>query len=167
MITLTEYTTYAEVRAVLGVSAYELPDDVLALPNYTRALFTKLYATTGTFGSVTGSLVDIFDALSVNASPTAEEEHMLSLIQQFATHVVAEACLSGLSLLVMKTESDGEAIQTRFSSEATFGDVAKNVRQQITGLLSQIDSALGAETYVLPLLAAIQPVTDVVTNESA
>lgn len=167
MITLTEYTSYAEVRAVLGVSSYELSDSLLALPNYSRALQTKLYATTGTFGSVTGSLIDIFDALSSEASPTADEENMLALIQQFSTYVVAEACLSGLSLAALKSESDGEAIQTRFSSEATFKDVAKSVRQQLTSLLAQIDSALGNTADVLPILSRVAPAIDVVTNESA
>lgn len=167
MITLTDYTTYAEVRAILGVSIHELPDSILALPNCSRALHTRLYSTTGTFGSITGTLIDIFDDLSAKASLTGAEDNMLALIQQYAAYVVAEACLSGLSLLVMKTESDGEALQTRFSAEATFKDVPKNVRQQMTSLLSQIDSVMGSEINVMPMLAALSPALDVVTNESA
>lgn len=170
MISLTDYTTYAEVRAVLGVSVYELTDATLGLPIYTRGLQSRLYSATGTFGSVSGSLIDVFEALTADGETlTSDEENMLGLIKQFATFSVAEACLSGLSLLALKTETDGEAAQSRFSSEATYKDVGIAIRQNLASLLAQIDQLLGGQqtTAPKPLLSAIQPGTDVVTNESA
>lgn len=160
MITLTDYTTYAEVRAVLGVSSYELSDTTLGLATYTRSLYARLRAVTGTFGVTTGSLIDIFEVLVDVVNPTAAQEDMLALIKQFATFIVAESCLTGLSLLAMKSESDGKTTQTRFSAEATFKDVAMNVRQQLNSLIAQLDRALGGADTALPLLSVVVPATD-------
>lgn len=169
MIALTEYTSYAEVRAVLGVSVYELPDDTLALDMFSRGLQSRLRAVTGTFGATTGSLITIFDVLFAEASPTDDEEDMMFLIQQYALYVVAEACLTGLSLFALKTESDGKTTQSRFSAEATFKDVAMAVRQQLNSLSAQLDESLTgtAATSALPLLSRAEPDIDRVTGESA
>ena len=71
-------------------------------------------------------------------------------------------------MFALKTETDGEAAQSRFSSEATFKDVVQGIRQQLASLSAQLDQALGGETsYVLPTLERVVPSTDVVTNESA
>ena len=169
MIAVTDYTSYAEIRAALGVSSYELPDATLALPMYAQYLQLRLRETTGTFSETTGSLIDIFEALDAEGFPTDAEEDFFLLIKQFATYTVAEACLSGLSLLAMKTESDGKTTQTRFSAEATFKDVAMNVRQTLNSLAAQIEQALtgAASTASLPMLNRVPPAIDVVTNESA
>ena len=167
MIDLTEYTSYAEVRAVLGVSIYELPDATLALDMFTQRLQTRLRSTTGTFGATTGSLITIFDALSALSSPTADEEDMLFLIRQYALYLVAENCLTGLSLFALKSESDGKTTQTRFSPEATFKDVAAAVRQQLNSLAAQLDETLTGAGFSLPLLSRAEPAVDRVTNESA
>lgn len=167
MIALTEYTSYAEVRAVLGVSIYELPDATLGLEMFSRALQTRLRSTTGTFGTTTGSLITIFDTISALPSPTDDEEDFLFLIKQYATYIVAEACLTGLSLFALKTESDGKTTQTRFSAEATFRDVAMQVRQQLNSLAAQLDEELTGVVITLPLLSRVEPNIDRVTGESA
>ena len=165
MIYITDYINYAEVRAVLGVSVYELSDDTLALPMYSQILQTRLATTTGTFGSTTGSLITIYDTLNALPSPTDDQENFLFLIRQFAIYVVAESCLPGLSLLALKSESDGKTTQTRFSAEATFKDVALNVRQQLASLSGRIDQTLSSgSSATLPILSRGEPEVDRVTN---
>lgn len=168
MISLLDYTSYEEVRAALGVSEYELSDDTLSLNLYTQTLQIRLRTMTGTFGATTGSLVAIFDVLSLLPSPTAAQEDMLFLIKQYATYVVAEVCLTGLSLMALKSESDGKTVQTRFSAEATFKDVAANIRQQLNSLSGMLTESLGgdASTSSLPFFSKVEPDIDRVTNES-
>lgn len=152
---------------MLGVSIYELPDATLALEMFNRALQTRLRSMTGTFGATAGSLITIFDALSAIENPTDDEEDFLFLIKQYATYIVAEACLTGLSLFALKTESDGKTTQTRFSAEATFKDVAMQVRQQLNSLAAQLDEELTGAVITLPLLSRTDPDIDRVTGESA
>lgn len=166
MLSITRYITYDEVRAALGLSIYELTDDTLDLPMYARTLQLRLRATTGTVSSITGSLIAIYDGLKLKSPLTADEEDFLLLVRQYAVYVVAEACLPGLSLLALKSESDGKTTQTRFSAESTFKEVAMNVRQTLNSLAAQIEQAMGGMTTVLPLVNRTTPV-DVVTNESA
>ena len=170
MLSLYQYVTYEEIRGVLGVSEYELTNDTLDLPMYARTLQLRLTATTGTFDGTTGSLLDIYTALLAVTPPLSiSQENMKALIQQYAVYVVAEACLSGLSLLALKSETDGKTSQSRFSAEATFRDVAMNIRQMLNSLAGQIEQALTgtSATAALPLLNRVAPATDVVTNESA
>ena len=165
MISVTDYMEYAEVRAVLGVSIYELPDDTLALNMYAQTLQTRLAMTTGTFSGTTGSLMAIYDTINALASPTSDQENFMFLVRLFAIYVVAEACLPGLSLLALKSESDGKTTQTRFSAEATFKDVAMNVRQQLNSLSGRIDQTLNSgASVVLPTVSRTPPSFDRVTN---
>lgn len=169
MITLTRYLTFDEVRAALGLSIYELTDDTLGLAMYARTLQLRLRAVTGSFGGATGSLITFYEALRIKTPLTEAEEDFYALIRQYAVYVVAEACLPGLSLLAMKTESDGKTTQTRFSADATFKDVAMNVRQTLNSLSAQIEQVLTGEsmTTALPILNRVSPAIDVVTNESS
>lgn len=166
MISLTEYTSADEVRAVIGVDAIELPDATVYLPVFSQVLHIRLAGFSGTVGTTTGSATSIFDALSVQETLTDGEEIFILTVKQLATYIVAEACCSGLSMFALKSDSDGKATQSRFSSEATFKDVVKNIQQRLASLAGALDSTLGNATeYAVGGLSAIQPITDVVTNE--
>ena len=147
MLTLTDYIDYGEVRAALGVSSYELSDDTLALPMYTRALQAKLDAIIGTVGDRTGTLRFIFEGVSLDSSPTTAEEAFSDQISLFAVYVVAEACLSGLSLLALKSESDGKAVRAKLSE-----------------ILDVLIPMTGGVPATQPLLSAVKPLTDPVTG---
>lgn len=164
MLTLTDYIDYGEVRAALGVSSYELSDDTLALPMYTRALQAKLDAIIGTVGDRTGTLRFIFEGVSLDSSPTTAEEAFSDQISLFAVYVVAEACLSGLSLLALKSESDGKAVQTRFSDASTFMEVGKAIRAKLSEILDVLIPMTGGVPATQPLLSAVKPLTDPVTG---
>lgn len=165
MILLTDYTSYAEVRAILGVSIYELADETLALPLFTQVLQTRLRSTVGTFAGTTGSLTAMFDELSAVVSPTEAQEDFLVLIKQYASYVVAETCLTGLSLFAPKQVADGKSSETRFSSEATFKDVAVSIRQELARLSGKIAEQLGTVDPVIKMMERVRPYQDVVTGE--
>lgn len=164
MIILTEYLTYAEVRAVLGLSIYELPDETLELALYTRALRKKLQGITGTVGAITGTLVTIFDGLSNLLEPTAEEEDMLDLIKQISVYTVAEACLESLPLIALKSETDGKSTQVRALDANTFKALQDQIRIKLQGLVTEATVAVGGTTGSYPWVTRVAPLTDVVTG---
>ena len=161
MITVTDYTSYAEIRAVIGVDALELPDATLGLQTYATALYRTLLSITNSSGDTLVALFDAIDPFDMDIS----EEILYYTIKEYATYVVADACCSGLSMFALKSDSDGKATQSRFASEATFKDVVKNVQQRLASLTGALDQMLGGTTaYAIPGLTRVSPATDVVTG---
>ena len=161
MITVTDYTSYAEIRAVIGVDALELPDATLGLQTFATALYRTLLSITNSSGNTLVALFDAIDPFDMDIS----EEILYYTIKEYATYVVADACCSGLSMFALKSDSDGKAAQSRFSSEATFKDVVKNVQQRLASLTGALDQMLGGTTaYAIPGLTRVSPATDVVTD---
>lgn len=161
MILVTDYTSYAEIRAVIGVDALELPDATLGLQTFATALYRTLLSITNSSGDTLVALFDAIDPFDMDIS----EEILYYTIKEYATYVVADACCSGLSMFALKSDSDGKATQSRFSSEATFKDVAKNVQQRLASLTGALDQMLGGTTtYSIPGLTRVSPATDVVTG---
>ena len=161
MITVTDYTSYAEIRAVIGVDALELPDATLGLQTFATALYRTLLSITNSSGETLVALFDAINPLDMDVS----EEILYYTIKEYATYVVADACCSGLSMFALKSDSDGKAAQSRFSSEATFKDVVKNVQQRLASLTGALDQMLGGTTaYAIPGLTRVSPATDVVTD---
>ena len=161
MILVTDYTSYAEIRAVIGVDALELPDATLGLQTFATALYRTLLSITNSSGDTLVALFDAIDPFDMDIS----EEILYYTIKEYATYVVADACCSGLSMFALKSDSDGKATQSRFSSEATFKDVVKNVQQRLASLTGALDQMLGGTTaYAIPGLTRVSPATDVVTD---
>ena len=161
MILVTDYTSYAEIRAVIGVDALELPDATLGLQTFATALYRTLLSITNSSGETLVALFDAIDPFDMDMS----EEILYYTIKEYATYVVADACCSGLSMFALKSDSDGKATQSRFSSEATFKDVAKNIQQRLASLTGALDQMLGGTTtYSIPGLIRVSPATDVVTD---
>lgn len=162
MIDITDYTSYDEIRAVLGLDAIELTDESLALDLYASVLQRTLRGTTDSSGK---SLYTYYDELYSSAS-TDDEETLLGLLREFSTYTVAVACLPGLSFLIKKSESDGKANITRFSSEATFKDVANNVSQKLNEIRTEILTMVGASTSynAITPLKRVAPDSDPVTG---
>lgn len=163
MITITDYTSYNEVRATLGVSEFEITDATLAMPLYASALQRELR---GTIDSTGKSLYTYFDDLSAEETLTDAEDTLFGLIKEFSTYIVAESCLTGISLQAMKTESDGKAVQTRFSAESTFLSVSNNIRNKLSVIRNDILTAIGMTTTYVPVnyLNRVAPAVDVVTE---
>ena len=161
MILVTDYTSYAEIRAVIGVDALELPDATLGLQTFATALYRTLLSITNSSGNTLVALFDAIDPFDMDMS----EEILYYTIKEYATYVVADACCSGLSMFALKSDSDGKATQSRFASEATFKDVVKNIQQRLASLTGALDQMLGGTTaYAIPGLTRVSPATDVVTG---
>ena len=169
MITLSAYATAEEVRQALGITDLEFPDASLTTASYTRALQRALSSITGSFvGSTTttGTLIDIFEALSDIVSPTADEELMLFLIKDFAVLTLAVEILPTLSMIATRRLSDGKASVERFTTgEVDSQSVSERVRAKYNSIISNIQAALGtAATAAIPILIVRAEPDDVVTT---
>ena len=81
---LTAYTSYADVRAALGVTPKELSDDTLALPLYENVLVLA-------FGKQDAGFQAFLDTTLAVVGPSALQSYFLRLAQVFATYTVAQA----------------------------------------------------------------------------
>jgi hypothetical protein len=164
-IQLSEYVDADEVRAILGLSEYELSDDAIAQPVFVRALQRRLRSIAGDFGTSTGLALDEYhDDLTAELTLTEPEEDFLNVIHEFAVYVVAESLLSGLPLTAVKSMTDSKNFATRFSPSSTFTDVTTGVELGLKQALTAIYKHLGVTATEPAAVAAMVPATDRITG---
>lgn len=162
MIAVTDYTSYAEIRAVLGVDALELSDTTLGLQTYATALYRALVSITDGDGDSLITLYDVINPLDM----TDAEELLYYTIKEYATYIVASSCCSGISMFALRSDSDGTATQSRFASDTTFKDVVKAIQDKVGLLASTLNYMLFSTTeYAIPGLTVVTPAIDRVTDE--
>ncbi len=103
---LRDYTSFADVRAALGVSEKELSDETLSLSLYEDNLKMEL-------DNIGDTFTDEYDALLVADSPNKAEEKLLRAGRLFCTYVVANHLLSSMTMFSPKDISDGKASFSR------------------------------------------------------
>jgi len=99
---LTTYTTYAEVRAILGVSSTELPDTVLSLSIY------GMHATL-VLEDVYVDLPTDFATVSALPSPSANQQRFIDLTKLYVPYAIAKELLTSLPMFTVKQLTDGRA----------------------------------------------------------
>lgn len=109
---LTTYTDYQEVRAVLGLTLTELPDDVLALPMYETMLVVKLE-------DLALALPTDYQAVEAlpSESRTATQARFYDLTRLFSAYATAKELLTALPMLGVRSLTDGKAQFTRQSDQ--------------------------------------------------
>lgn len=105
---LTDFTTYAEIRAALGVSDEELSDVTLALPLYEEALRADL-------DDISLTLISTYTTVKAEVTPTDAQSRLLSAVHLFATYSVAKHLTAALPLFSPKSVEDGKARVERFN----------------------------------------------------
>jgi hypothetical protein len=161
---LTEFTTYDEIRAALGVSVDEIEDATLGLDMYEFGLEAELSA--------------IGDALAVDfatvaaideGTRTTNETKFYQAVKLFAPYAVAKQMLPGLPLLAPKSITDGKASVTRDSS-APYKETIKSVTTAFAQYRQLLEDRYGvyvgntATTSLRPFLSVISPASDPVTG---
>ena len=165
MSNITDFMEYSEVRAVLGLSEFELSDDTLDLPMHARQLDRKLRLVTGVYKTQqSANLLYVFNDLLAQPTLTGDEQEFLEMIQQFALYSVAVGILPGLSLTALKASSDGKTTETRFSSEKTFVETQNLVKDELDSLTLWLWGKMGVEVGAAPILAQVTSATDRVTG---
>ena len=159
---LTAFTTYAEVRAVLGVSDNDIADATLALPMYEDMLRMEL-------DTVNVGVYPKFVEVAAVASPTEAQRIFLRYFRLFCSYAVAKSLASALPMFGPKSIGDGKATMSRFSDspykvtvekvEAEFG----RMTNLLTASYNTVSSTATASSFTRPWFVstglAVDPVT--------
>lgn len=121
MTTITTYTTYADIRAALGVSDEDLEDETLALSLYADSLTQDLE-------DIALTLPDTIATTKANVTPTDNEVRFLTAARLFATYAVAKQLTAALPLFAAQQVSDSKATVQRFDNP--YRDTIKQVVDQ-------------------------------------
>ena len=133
---ITTYTSYAEVRAALGVSETELPDSILALPMYETLVVTDIE-------SVYIGIPAKFIELSALLSRSATEQRFVDLTRLFASYTLAQTLLTSLPLFAVKHLTDGRAGFDRQT------DIYADARDGVQGMYNKVKSRVAASYKVI------------------
>lgn len=139
---LTAYTTFDDIRGVLGVSVEELEDATLQLQIYEDALAADL-------DEISLDLESMYQTVSGLASPSATQSRFLRDTRSFATHSVARTLLTSLPMFGPRSVEDGKARMERFDNP--YRDMVKAVNgdyERWRNRLQQTFTALGQSTTV-------------------
>jgi hypothetical protein len=107
MAALTNYTTYAAVRACLGVSVKELSDETLALENYVKQFELDM----NDVDSGAGQVLAQYEAIKVitAGSRTETQQRYYDVVGLLASYHVGVQCLGTVEMFGPKRISDGRA----------------------------------------------------------
>lgn len=106
---LTDFTSFDDIRAALGVSSEEIEDTTLSLPLYEYNLKSELE-------EVGITLITDFQAL-VGDPLTDTEQRLRETVMVFSTYAVAVQLCTSLPLFSPKEISDGKAHITRYAQD--------------------------------------------------
>lgn len=160
---ITTYTTYEEVRAVLGVSSTELTDATLALSIYDTGATLALE-------DIHENLPTDFATVSALLSKTAQEKRFVDLVKLYVPYQIAKQLLVSLPLFSVQRLTDGRAEFQRQTD--VFADVRDGVDAGLTSLryrlaavykvlypLNDVTTSAPTLTMVMSTGLAVNPVT--------
>jgi len=162
---VTDYTTYEDVRALLGVSSTELPDDVLSLQVYDIGLTGELYDISPTCAS---SYVTVSNKQP--SARTTAEQWFYDSVRIFAAYAVAKQLTSSLPMFGPKDISDGKATVSRFA-DSPYRAVVTAIAKAYDQMRARLDKALASmnSTSVTAtprtFFSVVSPSIDPVTGE--
>lgn len=161
---ITDFTTYSEIRATLGVDDEELPDTTLALEMYLSGLRVELKQIGA---ALPAEFVVIRD--KDEAARTASEADVYDAVRLFAPYEVAVQLSTSLPLFAPKTITDGKAGVTRDASSpykvaieqcnAAYWRFRANLIDKY-GVFKSASVAI----VLRPFFSVVAPTTDPVTN---
>lgn len=133
---ITDYTTYAEIRSILGVSDEEIPDTELELPIWSMMLDQKLEEVSELVAvnrqTVSGTPVE-------NRTPAQIKFQAVSGL--YAAYAVAQELLVSLPMFGFKQLTDGKAEIIRFDR---WDDLKAGVQKGANAMRVKLRLALAA-----------------------
>ena len=167
---VSDYTTYNEVRAALGVSDEEVGDGVLELPMYGNHLAMEFgdLATTLSLATDVEETYATLRAVALNTL-TKPQKRVLASLSLFATYAVARHLGTSLAMMAPKSLGDGKALMSRFS-DSPYKSTLTNVEQQYEKAKASLGAALAAlssttaTTLVTTFMGVSSPAVDQVTG---
>ena len=132
---LIDFTSYADIRAILGVAPEELEDTTLALPIYVRELQFLL-------GDIEPTLETTYLGLAAQPTRTTQEQKVVDVLQVFSAYAVAKNLLTSLPLFSPRRIQDGRAEMERHSDP--FQDLRDGVDSSYLSMLARLKTAIEA-----------------------
>ena len=163
-MSIETYTSYDEIRALLGVTPEELDDVTLGLPVYGFALQQQLEAINVDLPTEFSSVAAIDEA-----SRTANQQRFYAYVKLFAPYCVAVQLDSGIGMFAPKTITDGKASVSR-DSGATFKVTIEKCREWCENYRDALTTAYAALVSVSvtkvsrPFMVVSTPTPDPVTG---
>ena len=130
---ITDYTTYEDIRAVLGVSADEIEDATLSLAVYELSLSSE-------FEDISANLKTDYATVSGLTSRTAVQERLFQSTRLFSTYAVAYQASGSLPLFSPKDISDGKATVSRYA-DSPYKAVIEQIRTQYEKFKGKLEKA--------------------------
>lgn len=132
---ITAYTSFDDIRAVLGVSIDELEDPTISLPVYALNLEAELR-------DISPQLPSDLEAVRGKEPSlrTSDETWLLQMGQLFVTYSVANQLSSAMPMFSPKEISDSKASLSRFSMNP-FTETIKRVKEQFETTKSRLTAA--------------------------
>lgn len=161
---LTEFVTFDEIRAVLGVSATEIEDADLVLPIYETRLTLDLE-------DVAAGIPAQFRAISAlsPASRSTAQQRLFDVTRLFSAYAVAKHLLTALPLYAEQRLSDGRAEKERIANpfeqvssgvQAGFSDLALRLSAAYVAVASGTANSRTARVYLSNTGLGTDPVTN-------
>jgi hypothetical protein len=121
---ITDFTSYADVRAVLGVSDEELEDATIGLEVYASHLELEL-------DDIHPTLITKYQEVkgTEQASRTTLQQKFYQLARLFAAYSVGRQLVGSLPMFGPKDISDGKATLSRFA-DSPYKQVADEVKAE-------------------------------------
>jgi hypothetical protein len=141
---ITDYTSYAEVRSILGVNDEEVPDEELALPIWSMLLDDKLSAVSDSVATNVTAIEAIPEA-----ERTAAQKKFLATSSMYAAYATAQELLIALPMFAYKKLTDGKAEVERFDRWA---DLKAGIERGANAMRLKLRLALAAvdPSYLVP-----------------
>ncbi len=153
---ITEFTSYADVRAARGVSEDDLEDETLELDLYADMLEVE-------FEDVSATFLTTYAAAQATDTPTEAQARFLKATRLFSTYAIAKHCCGSLPLFAAKQVTDSKASVQRFDNPIR--DVVKSINDQYGALRVRLSNAMDA--LVAPSLVTIAKVYLAVASPSS
>lgn len=159
---LTDYTTYDDIRAALGVAPEELEDATLTLAIYQDNLEVELE-------EVNINLPSQFATTSAVATPSDTEQRFLQATRLFAVYAVARHLTQTLPMFGPKDLTDGKAALARVNDPHKLVIEAVNrqygrFRARLEDQYSKVTSTSVAAAITPVYLSVVSPSVDPVTG---
>src|SRR6185369_7337201 len=157
---LTQYTSYDEIRAALGVAEEEIPDDVLSLPKYELELGFELdELAPDADPTLNAHFLTLIDSVAT-PSPSVDQTRYVSIMKVYATYSVARQLLKTLPMFAPQGIRDAKTGVDRIADPyaQTLAGVASFYEQMRTRLLAAYlelfpSATVEADVEFVPLLA--------------
>lgn len=164
---LTDYTTFKDIRAALGISAEEIEDETLSLAVYEYGFKVDVEDV-----DATGELLSAYSTVKEKdpGTRTTVETRFFETVSMFATYSVARHLTVALPLFSPKDVSDGKATMSRYAANP-YDPVIKEVNNQfdrfknrLIAIYAEITSTSSVVATPRLLFTKSTPTTNVITG---